>query len=536
MILVQDEFLPALFQLIAVRTGLQTRQQDQTHVHKKILARMQVLKIFELAQYYKLLEASTPQSDREWQNLVAILTTGESYLFRDQGQINLLKNKILPELIAYQRNLKVKENRQKASLKIWSAGCSTGEEAYSLAILLHELLPKQDDWQITILGTDINPEAIKKAKQGIYNSWSFRTLSPELQRRYFSPHHSNWKIDTQIQERVKFYTGNLIQDKFPDSTSDICDLDLIVCRNVFIYFNAAAITTVLGKFYQSLRPGGYLMTGHAELCSQELHQFQTQVLPESLVYQRHFSSASTHTAWAEDHSALSPYKQQQRSPNQTIKSGESNNLLNGLTSKVRVSDELRQNSAQVQKKNFNATHNVVDNQTSIKNQLALCQAALKQAESLLQSGIYTLALQASQQAANYDPTNFDAYYLMAQAYANLGQYQRAKDCCQQASEVDMLSLKPYYLLAKVAEEQSDLDLAKSILKKIIYLDPKAIAAYLELGAIYAKENDSARATKMRNSAFELLNQIPSNTTIEHQHHLSAGELLVYLKKVLPKKS
>jgi chemotaxis protein methyltransferase CheR len=150
----------------------------------------------------------------------------------------------------------------------------------------------------------------------------------------------------------------------------------------------------------------------------------------------------------------------------------------------------------------------------------------------LQSGVYTLALQATKAAVEYDPTNFEAYYLMAQAYANLGQYQQAQDCCQQAIAADILSLKPYYLLAKVAEEQNDLERAKSILKKIIYLDPQAIAAYLELGAIYARENDAVRAMKMRSSAFEMLKQLPRNMLIEHQHQLSVGELLVYLKKIL----
>lgn len=535
MVSVQDEFLPALIKLIAIRTGLQIRQQDQAHVCKKILARMQALRISDLAQYCSLLEASTPTSDREWQNLVAVLTTGESYLFRDQGQIDLLKNKILPELIDYQKNLKIKQGKQKSSLKIWSAGCSTGEEAYSLAILIHQLLPNQNDWQITILGTDINPEAIKKAKQGIYNSWSFRTISSELWRQYFFPHQSNWKIDPQIQQKVKFCTGNLIQDKFPDTASEIYDLDLIICRNVFIYFNATAIATVLSKFYHSLRPGGYLMTGHAELCGQELHQFQTLVKPESVVYQRCFPSAFPY-AMASDQHQLLGQQAQQRSQNQAIELEKNWNSATDLILKDGKPQKLPQSPSQYWPKQSNAANKAIDNQVSEKNQVALCQAALKQAENSLQSGMYTLAVKASQQVTNYDPTNFDAYYVMAQAYANLGQYQAAKDCCQKAITLDTISLKPHYLLAKIAEEQSDLELAKSILKKIIYLDSKAIAAYLDLGAIYAKENDLVRATKMRRSAFELLKQLPSETTIEHQHHLSAGELLAHLRRLLPKQA
>ncbi len=487
----QDESLPALFQLIALRTGLQIRPQDQTNITKKIITRLQTLKLSNLAQYQSLLEGSNPQSDREWQELVVLLTIGESYLFRDQGQINLLKNKILPEIISYQKGLKVQQGKPRASLKIWSAGCSTGEEAYSLAILVNELLPTRNDWDITILGTDINSEVIRKAQQGIYSSWSFRTVSTELQQQHFAQTKVGWEIDLKIRQMVKFSTGNLIQDQLPNSLANICDLDLILCRNVFIYFNAAAIATVLTKFHDCLRPGGYLMTGHAELCNQELSQFHAQILPESIIYQRPIPIAAPAPKVNQSeqplNQALPPEPTPQRSPISLIPE---------------------------------------------KTQVALCQAALSQAEKLLKEGIYTLALQATSQAIRHDPNSFDAYYLAAQAHANLGQYQKAQDFCQQALSLEILSVKPYYLLAKVAEEQGNTELAKSLLRKIIYLDPKAIAAYLDLGAIHERENDLVRCRKMRNTALELLRQVSPHTTVEYQEQLAARDLILYIKKLL----
>ncbi|MBW4488876.1 MAG: tetratricopeptide repeat protein [Trichocoleus desertorum ATA4-8-CV12] len=487
MVSTQDEFLPALFQLISVRTGLQIRSQDQTNISKKIITRRQTLKLSNLSQYHSLLEGSSSQSDREWQELVVLLTTGESYLFRDQGQINLLRNKILPEIISYQRNLKIQQGKPKAALKVWSAGCSTGEEAYSLAILVNELLPRQDDWNITILGTDINPEAIKKAQQGIYSSWSFRMVSTELQKQHFSPIKSGWEIDAKIRQMVKFSTGNLIRDKLPNSLSNLCDLDLILCRNVFIYFDATAIATVLTKFHNSLRPGGYLITGHAELYNQELSQFHAQILPESIIYQRPIPASLQANQPEQSWPLPSPETTFQRSPASPLPE---------------------------------------------KTQVALYQAALRQAEKLVEEGAYMFALQATNQAIKHDPSSFDAYYLAAQAYANLGQYQKAQDCCQQAMNLKASSVKPYYLLAKIAEEQGDIELAKSILRKIIYLDPKAIAAYLDLGAIYNRESDIIRAKKMRNTALELLRQVSPHTTIEYQEQLTASELILYIKKLL----
>ena len=121
------------------------------------------------------------------------LTIGESYFFRDQGQMTLLKQQILPELIAHKK-VQYAEGLAVPSLRIWSAGCSIGEEPYALAILVKQLIPDCDKWNILILGTDINPESIEKAKRGIYHPWSFRLVNPDLQRWYFYQRQTSWEM------------------------------------------------------------------------------------------------------------------------------------------------------------------------------------------------------------------------------------------------------------------------------------------------------------------------------------------------------
>ncbi len=268
----------AFTRLITKQTGLEIRERDKTALSEKIFLRMKALKLDIPETYYQLLNSSNRESHQEWQNLVLLLTNIESYFFRDQEQFTLLRNQILPELIERKQNSK--------TLRICSAGCSSGEEPYSLAILLKELLPDLEQWNLMILGIDINQEALQKAKKGIYRPWSFRRVDVEILQRYFKLTNNQYQLDPSIKQMVKFQSLNLVKELFSSHDSELRELDLILCRNVFIYFESSAIARVLNKFYDALQPLGYLITGHAELYGQNLSQFQTKVFPESVVYQR----------------------------------------------------------------------------------------------------------------------------------------------------------------------------------------------------------------------------------------------------------
>jgi chemotaxis protein methyltransferase CheR len=265
----------AFIKLIAQQTGLEIRERDQADLSEKIFVRMKALNIFFPEEYYQLLGYNTIQSYEEWQQLVLLLTNLESYFFRDKEQFSLLRDRILPELIQSKENNK--------TLRICSAGCSTGEEPLSLAILLKELIPDPEQWNLMILGVDINQEALKKAKQGIYTPWSLRSIDPEIRERYFLHSNNQYCLDMQIRQMVKFKYINLVKDSFNED-NEMIDIDLIICRNVFIYFEASAIAKILDKFNQILQPLGYLITGHTELFGQDLSHFETKLFPESLVY------------------------------------------------------------------------------------------------------------------------------------------------------------------------------------------------------------------------------------------------------------
>lgn len=169
--MIDEALLENFIALILTHTGIHIRSQDKSLLEKKLGDRSRALAYSRLSSYYALLaNGGDRDSQKEWKILASMITTGESYFFRDQGQITLLQERILPELIAAHG-----EDRR---LNILSAGCSSGEEVYSLAILLKELIPYIYNWHISLVGLDLNQEAIAKAKDGLYGEWSFRGVDP----------------------------------------------------------------------------------------------------------------------------------------------------------------------------------------------------------------------------------------------------------------------------------------------------------------------------------------------------------------------
>lgn len=209
-------------------------------------------------------------------NDTAPRASGETYFFRDHGQFDLLRLRLLPELIGRRRGAR--------TLRLWSAGCASGEEAYSLAILVDMLLPERDGWNILILGSDIDQTALAKARHGHFRQWSFRMSPPALQQRYFQREGDEWTLDERICRMVTFSAVDLIGEPYPEG--ELRDMDLILCRNVFIYFGPDAVSAVAAKLAYALSEGGYLMTGHTELIGHRVQQLQSRLFTEGVVYQR----------------------------------------------------------------------------------------------------------------------------------------------------------------------------------------------------------------------------------------------------------
>jgi chemotaxis protein methyltransferase CheR len=258
--------------------GLQISQEQTPKISGIVRKRMMVHSLLDPIQYFQLVESQSEEGVAEWEQLLALFMNGETFFFRDSGQFRLLKEHILPTLIHHRKAVR--------SLRILSAGCSTGEEAYSLAILVDQLLPDRQNWDIEILGMDINFRSIQHAKQGIYGQWAFRNVDSGLQSRYFLERGSQWVLNEPIRKMVTFRMGNIFADSIPSLAFGGEELDLIVCRNVFLYFHAEAIERAVDTMTGTLASDGYFLTGHGELPAQAVRTLDAKVFPDSVIYQR----------------------------------------------------------------------------------------------------------------------------------------------------------------------------------------------------------------------------------------------------------
>ncbi|MDZ8053363.1 MAG: CheR family methyltransferase [Aulosira sp. ZfuVER01] len=490
-----DSSLLSIVNLLADTLGIYIPSQHQNGLKKTILERINALGLSSVNDYYQYLviKKRLLPTEAEWQELILRLSVTESYFFRDRGQFGLLKNQIFPELIERKRRLHLAQaaNGQKPTLRLWSAGCSTGEEAYSLAIILKELVFDYQAWDIRILGTDINQSAIALAQQGIYSDWSFRTIDPAIKTRYFRSHRKDWEIDPNIRQMVSFQPGNLMQP-FPDSLSGIYDLDLIICRNVFIYFDCSAIAQVIQKFYHSLALGGFLLTGHTELYGQKIAPFQVKSYPQSVIYQK-----------ANDY----------LDPRLFEKIGDLNPTSPPRSNLGEKPGFQRQPSAEQVRANTQ-------------------QALWEQAQRSFAQKAYADAIQTTKKLIDLAPKHFQAHCLIAEAYAKLGQYSHTMQACQQALQINPLAIEPYYFLAQIAEEQGDIEQAKLYLKRIIYLAHDSVFAYLKLGFIYEREGNAKQAQKTWRSLLEVLRALPQEQVIDSNNQQTVAELKLQIIKYL----
>lgn len=190
--------------------------------------------------------------------LVSGITVGETYFFRDQQQMDLLQNQLLPEIITQKRHDK------SYSIRIWSAGCATGEEIYSISMLLYELLPDIEKWTIKLLATDINTMVLKKAITGIYNEWSMRSISDYFKNKYFCKEDHKYHLEKKVKQLVNFDYLNLTEDNYPSIFNGTNAQDLIICRNVLIYIDNSNCMSLMNRLDKSLVEGGYLMLGASD--------------------------------------------------------------------------------------------------------------------------------------------------------------------------------------------------------------------------------------------------------------------------------
>ncbi|HVS69483.1 MAG TPA: CheR family methyltransferase [Mycobacteriales bacterium] len=279
-----DSEFATLANLLHSAAGLSFDESRRDSLAFSIAERMRVTKIEDVPSYLDQVGAITGSA--ELQALLDEVTIPETHFFRNPPQIRALRKYVIPELIRHAERTK--------RLRIWSAGCSTGEEAYTLAILIRELLPATTDWDVQIIATDISTRSLAAGRAGVYGERAFVMTDEADLNRWFvaDPNGGSWKVRDEVRSIVEFVHHNLVTDE-PVFVPG--EADLILCRNVTIYFDRETTRKLMQRLYNRLRDGGYLFLGHAETLWQISDDFSLVSLGDAFVYRR-LDEAAVNTA------------------------------------------------------------------------------------------------------------------------------------------------------------------------------------------------------------------------------------------------
>ncbi|MDP2030746.1 MAG: CheR family methyltransferase [Thiobacillus sp.] len=465
-----DSLLSSLSDFLAAQTGLYFPKKRWGDLERGIVAAARQFGLPD-AQACAHWLLSAPLTRSQIETLASHLTVGETYFFREKRSFEALEQHILPAL------LHAREHTERR-LRIWSAGCCTGEEAYSIAMLLDQLIPDPEKWNVTILATDINPAFLGKAAAGIYGEWSFRDTPVWIRARHFK-HGKNARFEVlpRIRKRVTFSYLNLADDVYPSLTNNTNAMDVIFCRNVLMYFTAARAKQVIENFHRSLVDGGWLIVSPVETSTSLFSGFTAVSFHGAVLYRKlaHSESSVVVTTCP----AVAP----------------------GLLPETLLPECLVGDAALA---------------------TPLYAAPLNPDRPALQPG----------ERPPFAVDGSAAPSRTARACANQGKLAEATEWCEQAIAADKLNPAHHYLFATIRQELGQSDLAVQSLMRALYLDPDFVLAHFALGNLRLAQGRRREAERHFRNTLALLHRHPRDETLPESDGLSAGRLVEIITSVL----
>ena len=400
--------------------------------------------------------------------LIAGVTVGESYFFRDSEQIELLRGKLLPEMIA------AKRESGNLSIRAWSAGCSQGQEIYTIALLLLELIPDIDHWRIHLLGTDINNEVVSKAIRGQYTEWSFRATPPLIRDRWFERVGKEYEINAKIKRLVRFAYLNLTEDVYPSIMSETNALDLILCRNVFIYLDRQVVQRSMSNYADCLLEEGVLLLGASDPVEFKHTKLELIQTGATAYFQKY--SFPKKSEYAFQHAIQKPAAQSRRLETDSLAS---------VTSR-KVPPELPK--------------------PELVEHRALSDQELAEFIKQLKGSDWASALAQVEAIFKQGKENSDLWQMKAKALANLGKAELALQACEHSLQLDPANKHTYLILGLILSELDCQQEAEAAFRKTLYLDRSFLEAHYELGMLRVRAKDLPGALKSLGNALKLAKQ------------------------------
>lgn len=442
--------------LVAGRLGLDFPPNRQADLERGLLRAWRASETAAPDDYLARL-ALLPDGDPEWGRLAGHLTVGETYFFRDRACFEVLERQVLPGLIAARRSEGI------LRLRLWSAGCATGEEPYSLAILLDRLLPDAAGWALSILATDVNLGALEAARRGRYRAWAFRETTPWIQERYFHRRAPDeCELDPRVRRMVTFGPLNLAEDGYPGVVTNTNAIDLILCRNVLMYFTRGAQRAAIARLQQALVPGGWLAVSAAEASAELFRPLAPVNFPNAILFRK-----APQAADAPEPSAA------------------------GVS---RLGSGFETSGAELPLPWPSAHGSSIPGPSPVA----------RPPEA---------------------PSDKDGSLVRARALADQGNLEEARRLCEATLRTDRLDPDAYVLLAAIRQEQGDLPAALEALRRALYLAPDSPPVHFLLGTLLLRRGERRRGRRYLETVVDLLRSMSRDEPVPGGGGLTAGRLL-----------
>lgn len=449
-------------EFICNKSGIRIPNDRLSNLQAAIIERMEEVNIFDNDSYYKFLI----KSSQEFHNLISLLTVNETYFFRNPRYFNLFSKELIPELL--------RGTQAGKKIRILSAGCSNGEEPYSVAISLIEEYGEAAFNQFEVIGVDIDMKAIQKAEMGVYGKNSFRAYHAGLRERYFKIlEDGKFKISPSICRMISFYHQNLNDSSYIDNINNI---DIIFYRNVSIYFSIESQEKIFASLTKILNKNGYLITSPSETFSHK-HKELTLVERDG-IYIFHKSNIKK----------IISVQSQKKPPK--IK-----------RDKIKNTNEMKLSGMSKLKTSTSAKKNIQEKDTD----------KIKEVRLIIEQKRYEEALEIISVIKSEEELFMDAILLEIEILINRNSFIEADQRCNELLHYDPLCYQGYYLAGLIAHEEKRDSEAIKLFKKCLYIEPSLWQSHYFLAEIYKNSNDYQKALK---EYFLVLRLIDRNSTMD----------------------
>ncbi len=449
-------------------SGIYLEEMKADSLRISLITRATRLSHQSLQQYYDLLTTS----EDEFKELMNLVTINETSFFRFPAQFDALRTRVVPEI------LEAKRPTDKA-FRVWSAGCSTGEEPYTIAMSLLDSGLEGLGYKPEVLGTDVSTNALGRARDAVYPARALLNLSREITTRYFKPTPDGHQVAQQARDIVTFQFHNLIKEPYPLGLMG--NWDIIFCRNVTIYFRLESTRRVVENFYQSLNPGGYLFIGHSETLTGITDRFEPVEIGGVFLYRK---------------PSLRPVAKFSDALDQRIEERTRDRERRRRKREAAAVPDVPRDPGPRNRVGASGTGGGVTG--------GKVRELVERAKALSAEGQKEQVLALVDEILQADENNTDAYLLAAYAHADVGDYLSALEESHRALAIDPLLAAARYVLGIIYQQQGDQVRALSEFKKTVYTDPGFVLAHLNIANIHRSNRNMADACRSYDNAMRQL--------------------------------